>query len=200
MFGMGELILIRHGETVWSRSGQHGGRTDLPLTDTGVTAARELAPALAQRHLRAAFSSPLSRAMRTAELARLTGARPDPDLLEWDYGGYEGMTEAQVQQTRPGWNLWRDGVIPGGAGHPGEPLAQVAARDDAVLDRVRPLLSDGDGDVAVVGHGHLQRVLTARWLGLDPMAGRLLRHPHPGTVSTLGYEHDQPVVCTWNLA
>ena len=168
MQGMGELILIRHGETEWSRSGQHAGRTDIPLTDVGVAAGRALAPALARRHLVAAFCSPLSRARRTAELAGLTGVKPHPDLLEWDYGSYEGMTEAQIWETRPGWNLWRDGVIPGAA-YPGETLQQVAARTDAMLDWIRPLLNDGD--VALVAHGHLQRVLTARWLGLDPSDG-----------------------------
>jgi broad specificity phosphatase PhoE len=109
----GELILIRHGETVWSRAGQHAGRTDVPLTDAGVGVGKALAPALARRRLVAAFSSPLSRAMRTARLAGLTSVKPDPDLMEWDYGGYEGMTATQIRQTRPGWGLWRDGVIPG---------------------------------------------------------------------------------------
>jgi broad specificity phosphatase PhoE len=194
---LGEVILIRHGETAWSRSGQYGGRTDLPLTDTGVAAGRALAPALARRQLAAAFTSPLSRAMRTAELAGLADAKPDPDLLEWDYGGYEGMTEDQIRASRPGWTLWRDGVSAGGDGRPGETLQQVAARTDAVLDRVRPLLNDGD--VALVGHGHLQRVLAARWLGLDPPAARWLRHPHPGTVSALAYEHEQPVIAAWNV-
>jgi probable phosphoglycerate mutase len=194
---MGELILIRHGETEWSRSGQYAGRTDLPMTDAGVAAAKALAPALARRHLVAVLSSPLSRAMRTAELAGLTGVRPDPDLMEWDYGGYEGMTETQIREARPGWHLWRDGVIPGAAGYPGEQLHQVAARTDAVLDRVRPLLNDGD--VALIAHGHLQRVLTARWLGLDPSAGQLFRHPHPGTLSLLGTEHEQPVISAWNI-
>jgi broad specificity phosphatase PhoE len=193
---MGELILIRHGETAWSRTGQYAGRTDLPMTDVGVTAAKALAPALARRQLVAAFTSPLSRAMRTAELAGLTDAKPDPDLLEWDYGGYEGMTEAQIREIRPGWDLWRDGVIPGDADHPGERIHQVAARLDAVLDRVRPLLADGD--VALIAHGHLQRVLTARWLGLSPSAGRLFGHPHPGTLSFLGTEHEQPVISAWN--
>jgi probable phosphoglycerate mutase len=199
MHGMGELILIRHGETEWSRSGQHAGRTDIPLTEAGVAAGKALAPVLARRHLAAAFSSPLSRAMRTAELAGLTGVKPVPDLLEWDYGGYEGMTASQIQELRPGWDLWRDGVIPGDTSHPGETLQQVAARTDALLDRVRPLLYDGDGDVALVAHGHLQRVLTSRWLGLDPSAGRLFRHPHPGTLSALGIEHEHTVVSTWNV-
>jgi broad specificity phosphatase PhoE len=194
---MGELILIRHGETAWSRTGQHGGRTDLPLTDAGVAAGLALAPVLARRHLIAAFSSPLSRALRMAELAGLTGVKPDPDLLEWDYGGYEGMTEEQIREIRPGWTLWRDGVIPGGADNPGETLRRVAARADAVLDRVRPLLNDGD--VAIIGHGHLQRVLATRWLGLEPSAGRLLCHPRPGSLSVLGYEHEQAVISAWNV-
>lgn len=194
---MGELILIRHGETEWSATGQYAGRTDLPLTDAGVAAGKALATALARRPLVAAFSSPLRRAMRTAELAGLTGVKPDPDLLEWDYGGYEGVTEEQIRAIRPGWTLWRDGVSPGGDDRPGETLEQVAARTDAVLARVRPLLADGD--VALVGHGHLQRVLTVRWLGLDPSAARLLRHPHTGTVSALGYEQEQPVISAWNV-
>jgi probable phosphoglycerate mutase len=197
MSGMGELLLIRHGETAWSRTGQLAGRTDLPLTDAGVAAGRALRPLLARRHLVAAFSSPLSRAVRTAELAGLADVKPDPDLLEWDYGGYEGLTEEQIRQTRPGWDLWRDGVTADGEGRPGETLRQVAARTDAVLDRVRPLLRDGD--VAIIGHGHLQRVLAARWLDLDPSAARMLSHPHTGTLSSLGYEHEQPVVSAWNV-
>ncbi|MFB7209438.1 histidine phosphatase family protein [Streptomyces sp. NPDC056255] len=194
---MGELILIRHGQTAWSLSGQHAGRTDIPLTDAGEATARLLAPRLARRHPVAVFSSPLSRAMRTAELAGLTGVRRDPDLMEWDYGGYEGLTAAQIRETAPGWNLWRDGVIPGDAAHPGEGLRQVAARTDAVLERVRPLLDDGD--VAVVAHGHLARVLTVRWLGLDASAGRLLGHPHPGTLSFLATEDEQPFIAAWNV-
>ncbi|MFE3607315.1 histidine phosphatase family protein [Streptomyces goshikiensis] len=194
---MGELIVIRHGQTEWSLSGQHAGRTDVPLTDVGEAAASALAPRLAHRRLVAVFSSPLSRAMRTAELAGLTGAKPDPDLLEWDYGGYEGLTARQIRKSRPGWDLWRDGVIPGDADHPGEHLAQVAARTDAVLDRIRALLSDGD--VAVVAHGHLARVLTVRWLGLDASASRLLGHPHPGTLGFLATEDGQPVISAWNV-
>ncbi|MFE5710718.1 histidine phosphatase family protein [Streptomyces sp. NPDC056501] len=194
---MGELIVIRHGQTEWSLSGRHAGRTDVALTETGEAAAGALAPRLAHRRLVAVFSSPLSRAMRTAELAGLTGAEPDPDLLEWDYGGYEGLTAEQIREARPGWDLWRDGVVPGDADHPGEELAQVAARTDAVLDRIRPLLSEGD--VAVVAHGHLARVLTVRWLGLDASASRLLGHPHPGTLSVLATEDGQPVISAWNV-
>ncbi|MFB6615571.1 histidine phosphatase family protein [Streptomyces sp. NPDC085524] len=194
---MGELMVIRHGQTEWSMSGQHAGRTDVRLTDAGETAARALAPRLVHRRLAAVFSSPLSRAMRTAELAGLMGAEPDPDLLEWDYGGYEGLTADQIRASRPGWDLWRDGVVPGDADHPGERLEEVAARADAVLDRVRPLL--GEGDVAVVAHGHLARVLTVRWLGLDASASRLLGHPHPGTLSVLAVEDGQPCISAWNV-
>jgi probable phosphoglycerate mutase len=193
---MGELILLRHGETEWSASGQHTGRTDIPLTARGEAAAAALAPALAQRPIRAAFTSPASRAVRTAELAGLHDAKPDPDLQEWDYGGYEGRTTPQIQQDRQGWYLWRDGVIPGDAAHPGETVAQVGARADAVLARVRPLLADGD--VALVAHGHILRVLTARWLELAPDGGRLFRLD-TGTISTLGTEHDYPVITAWNL-
>ena len=194
---MSELILIRHGETEWSRTGRHTGRTDIPLTDAGAAEGEALAAALAGRRLVAALSSPLGRAMRTAQLAGLSDVEPDPDLMEWDYGGYEGLTTEQIQRVRPGWDLWRDGVVPGDGDHPGETLDQVAARADAVLDRVRPLLVEGD--VALVAHGHLLRVLTARWLGLDPSAGRLLGHPHPATIGTLGGEHGQPVVSAWNI-
>ncbi|MGW4564566.1 histidine phosphatase family protein [Streptomyces sp. NPDC004561] len=194
---MGELILIRHGQTEWSLSGRHAGRTDVRLTDAGEASAKALASRLAGRPLAGVFSSPLSRATRTAELAGLTGARPVPDLVEWDYGGYEGMTAAQIREGRPGWDLWRDGVVPGDADHPGERLEQVAARTDAVLDRIRPLLNDGD--VAVVAHGHLARVLTVRWLGLDASAGRVLGHPHPGTLSFLAAEDGQPFISAWNV-
>ena len=193
---MGELILLRHGETEWSRALRHTGRTDLPLTAAGETAAAALAPALAARSIRAAFSSPAQRAVRTASLAGLTDLKQDPDLWEWDYGGYEGRTTADIRAERPGWYLWRDGVIPGDAAHPGETITQVAARADAVLARVTPLLADGD--VALVSHGHLLRVLTARWLRLEPAAGRLFRLD-TGTLSTLGTEHGEPVISSWNV-
>ncbi len=121
---MGELILLRHGETAWSREGRHTGRTDVPLTPKGVADAAALAPMVARRiagsRLAAVFASPAQRAQRTAELAGLTVTKTDPDLWEWDYGGYEGITTAEIQRERPGWSLWRDGVIPGNADHPGE--------------------------------------------------------------------------------
>ncbi|MBO0833578.1 MAG: histidine phosphatase family protein, partial [Actinobacteria bacterium] len=136
------------------------------------------------------------RARTTAEVAGLADARVDPDLQEWDYGGYEGLTSAQICAERPGWSLWRDGIIPGDAAHPGETVQAVGARADAVLGRVRPLLTGGD--VALVAHGHLLRVLTARWLGLTPDAGRLFRLD-TGTLSQLGTEHDDPVISSWNI-
>ena len=129
-------------------------------------------------------------------LAGLKDLQEDPDLWEWDYGGYEGLTTPQIQKDRPGWNLWRDGVIPGDAAHPGESVQQVGRRADRVLARARPLLAGGD--VALVAHGHLLRVLTARWLAQDPSGGRLFRLD-TGTVSTLGYEHADPVLVTWNV-
>jgi probable phosphoglycerate mutase len=193
---MGELIVIRHGETEWSRDGRHTGRTDVPLTPKGEAAAAALAPALAARPVIAAFTSPAQRAARTAELAGLAGAKTDPDLQEWDYGGYEGKTTLEIKSQRPGWYLWRDGVIPGDAAHPGETVQQVGARADAVLARVRPLLEQGD--VALVAHGHMLRVLTARWLLLEPAYGRLFRLD-TGTLSTLGAEHDEPVITSWNV-
>jgi broad specificity phosphatase PhoE len=194
---MGDLILLRHGETQWSRDGRHTGRTDLPLTPRGEAAAAALAPALAGRDVAATFTSPAQRAVWTAELAGLTEAKLDPDLWEWDYGGYEGMTTAQIRQQHPGWYLWRDGVIPGDSAHPGETVEQVGARVDRVLARVAPLLADGD--VVLVAHGHVLRVLTARFLGLEPSAGRLFRLD-TGTISTLGAEHGEPVILSWNAA
>jgi probable phosphoglycerate mutase len=126
----------------------------------------------------------------------LHDVRSDSDLQEWDYGGYEGRTTAEIRAERPGWYLWRDGVVPGDGDHPGESIDQVAARTDTVLGRVRPLLADGD--VVLVAHGHVLRVLTARWLGLDPDGGRLFRLG-TGTLSVLGTEHDEPVISAWNV-
>jgi broad specificity phosphatase PhoE len=192
---MGEVILLRHGETEWSLSGQHTGLTNIPLTTHGEAHAEALAPLLARRKIVAVFTSPARRAVTTASLAGLAHAKPDPDLWEWDYGGYEGMTTPQIQEERPGWYIWRDGVIPGDAEHPGETVEQVGERVDRVLARVAPLL-DG-GDVALVAHGHVLRILTARYLRLEPSAGRLFRLD-TGTLSTLGTEHDEPVISSWN--
>jgi probable phosphoglycerate mutase len=193
---MGQLILLRHGETEWSRAGRHTGRTDLPLTVRGEEQARSLDPLVAAREIVRVVTSPAARARRTAELAGLPAAETDPDLWEWDYGGYEGRTSAEIRVRRPGWYLWADGVISGDADHPGESVAQVGERVDAVLSRVRPSLADGD--VALVAHGHVLRVLTARWLDLEPPDGRLFALD-TGTVSTLGFEHGHPVISSWNV-
>ena len=194
---MGELILLRHGETEWSLAGKHTGRTDIPLTPRGEAAAKALAPLLARHRIVAVVTSPARRAVTTAALAGLDHAQAHPDLWEWDYGGYEGLTTRQIRESRPGWNLWRDGVIRGDADHPGETIEQVARRVGRMLARVAPLLADGD--VALVAHGHVLRVLTACYLRLPPADGRLFRLD-TGTVSTLGTEHAKPVITSWNAS
>ncbi|GIH79689.1 histidine phosphatase family protein [Planobispora longispora] len=191
---MNEMILLRHGETEWSRDRRHTGRTDLPLTAKGEDEARALAPLVKDRAFDLVLVSPALRARRTAELAGLDGRTTDPDMWEWDYGGYEGITTATIRETRAGWYLWRDGVIPGDAEHPGESAAQVGARADRVLDRARAAA----GDVALVAHGHFLRVLAARWLGQEPEAGRFYRL-NTGTYSRLGFEHGEPVILSWNV-
>ena len=193
---MGELILLRHGETEWSLDGKHTGRTDIPLTARGEAAAKALEPLLSRRDIVAVFTSPARRAVTTAAFAGLSNAQPDPDLWECDYGGYEGLTTPQIQESRPGWYLWRDGVIPGDAAHPGETIEQVARRTERVLARVAPLLAGGN--VALVAHGHVLRVLTACYLRLPPADGRLFRLD-TGTISTLGAEHAEPVMTSWNM-
>jgi broad specificity phosphatase PhoE len=191
----GELVLLRHGETEWSRTGRHTGRTDVPLTAAGEVQARALTPVVARRSFVQALVSPAARARETARLAGLDDAELEPGLWEWDYGGYEGRTSADIRAERPGWYLWTDGIVPGPDGHPGESIEQVGVRVDEVLGRVRVALDAGDA--VVVAHGHVLRVLTARWLGLAPADGRLFRLD-TGTVSVLGAEHGRPVVRTWN--
>jgi probable phosphoglycerate mutase len=209
---MGELILLRHGQTEWSAAGKHTGRTDIPLTPTGAADAARVGSLLSSRAaaghpITAVITSPAARAMRTAELAGLggpdgpgtvSGVKPDTDadLWEWDYGGYEGLTTLQIQAERPGWYLWHDGIIPGDAAHPGETIGQVGARVDRVLARAEPLVADGD--VVLVAHGHVLRVLTARYLGLMPEDGRLFRLD-TGTLCSLGTERGEKVMLTWNV-
>lgn len=188
---MGDLLLVRHGETEWSRSGRHTSWTDLPLTRDGEEEAKSLAPLLSGRTFALALTSPSRRAVRTAELAGVGGAVPEPDLREWDYGGYEGVTTVDIHRTRPDWYLWTDGVPPGPDGHPGESPAEVGARADRVLSRVDAALSEGD--VLLVAHGHFLRVLMARRLGLAPADGRLFQLA-TGTVSRLTTEHGRPVI------
>ncbi|MFI2203410.1 histidine phosphatase family protein [Streptomyces sp. NPDC020192] len=194
---MGDLLLVRHGETEWSLSGQHTSWTDLPLTEHGEEQAKSLAPLLTERTYSLALASPLNRALRTAELAGLTGVVPDPDLHEWDYGGYEGVTTVDIHRTRPTWDLWTDGVPPGPEGHPGESPEETGARADRVLARVDKALAEDAGDVVLVAHAHFLRVLTARRLGLPPAEGRLFQLA-TGTVSRLSTEHGRPVIAEWN--
>lgn len=191
---MGELILLRHGETEWSRERRHTGRTDLPLTPRGEEQARAVAALLRSRGIVRTIVSPALRAQRTAELAGLTISETDSDLWEWDYGGYEGRTTEEIRKERPGWYLWDDGVIPGRT--PGETVDQVGKRADAVIERARPYLSTGN--VVLVAHAHILRILTARWLGLESSAGRHFALS-TGTLSTLGFEHDRPVITSWNV-
>lgn len=188
----GTLWLIRHGETAWSLSGQHTSRTDLPLTAAGEQAALRLGATLAGHRFALVLSSPLTRASRTCELAGLGEAmQSEPNLAEWDYGSYEGRTSAEIQRDRPGWSVFTDGVPDG------ETIAQVAARAEAVI--ARAVTASAEGDVALFGHGHILRVLTACWLGLAPREGRCFALS-PAAVSTLGYEHTTRVITRWNLA
>jgi probable phosphoglycerate mutase len=191
---MGALYLLRHGETEWSKAGRHTGRTDLPLTPYGEEQAKSAGALLAGHRFALVLTSPLRRAAHTAELAGLAGAEVEPNLVEWDYGGYEGLTSAQIQAAgHPGWRIFHDGVPPGAT--PGETLDQVADRARAVLDRVRPVLPSGD--VALVGHGHALRVLATVWLERPTDLGQQLELGS-GSVSRLGSDHDVPSIEIWN--
>jgi broad specificity phosphatase PhoE len=183
-----EVVLVRHGETEWSRDGKHTGSTDVPLTDVGREQATALGTALHGRQFEVVLTSPLERAAETCRLAGYGDvAQPRDDLREWDYGAYEGRTTPEVREEHPGWTLWRDGV-PGG-----ETDADVGARADRVVAELRSLT----GDAALFAHGHVLRVLTARWLGLEPADGRLFALD-TATISVLGYERETAVIRVWN--
>ena len=184
------VYLARHGETAWTISGQHTGMTDLPLTDRGERNARRLGERLKGLKFTKVFTSPLQRAVRTCELAGFGAqAEVDRDLLEWNYGEYEGRRTEDIHLTRPDWNIFRDGC-PGG-----ESPGQVGARADRVVKRVREL----QGDVLIFSSAHLMRVLAARWLGLEPPAGKYFVLSTAG-LSVLSYEHNfsRPVIQLWN--
>jgi broad specificity phosphatase PhoE len=184
------VYLARHGETAWSLSGQHTGRTDLPLTERGEQQARVLGERLRGAHFAKMLTSPSQRARRTADLAGFAGlAETDPDLAEWDYGQYEGRRTADILAERPGWFLFRDGC-PGG-----ETPEQVAARADRVVQRVRAV----QGNVAIFSSAHILRVLAVRWLGLEAAAGRYFLLG-TSSLSILGYEHNlaEPAIRLWN--
>jgi probable phosphoglycerate mutase len=182
-----EVVLVRHGETAWSASGRHTGRTDVPLTDRGRAQARALGAALADRRFALVLTSPSSRALETCRLAGLAGS-VDEDLREWDYGEHEGRTTPEIRDDDPGWTVWR-GPLPGG-----ERLEEVAARADRAIERIRA----AGGDVALFSHGHFLRVLAARWLELPPVEGRRFALD-TATVSVLGTEREVPAVRRWNL-
>ncbi|MEU9477448.1 histidine phosphatase family protein [Streptomyces sp. NPDC048191] len=195
---MGDLFLVRHGETEWSRSGRHTSWTDVPLTEHGRQEARRLVPLIRSQRIGAAFVSPLQRARETAGLIGIPDARVDADLREWDYGGYEGVTTVEIQQDRPDWFLFTDGVAPGPPEHPGETPEQVGERADRMLGKVDAALNDTGDAVVLIAHGHFLRVLTARRLGLPPQHGALFQLA-TGTLCRLGTEHGRPVVAGWNM-
>jgi probable phosphoglycerate mutase len=183
------LWLIRHGETEWSLSGAHTGRTDLALTAAGEQKAAKIADKLAGQQFGLVLVSPLQRARRTCELAGYGApAQIEPNLLEWNYGDYEGLTTADIRRSRPGWYLFRDGVPNG------ETIEQVADRARRVVERATAV----EGDAALFAHGHILRILAACWLGLPPVDAKLLALS-TASVSTLGYEHETRVITRWNL-
>lgn len=181
-------MLIRHGETEWTRTGQHTGTTDIDLTPTGRRQAGQLGSLLERWTFASTLTSPLRRAAETCRLAGRADAELRDDLVEWNYGTYEGRTTAAIRAERPGWSLWSDGTPEG------EAAEDVARRADRVIAE----LQSTSGDVAVFAHGHLLRVLAARWVGLPPAAGGLLAL-HPASVSVLGQERENAVIVSWNL-
>jgi probable phosphoglycerate mutase len=184
-----EIWLIRHGETEWSLSGQHTGRTDLPLTAAGERHAADIGRYLAGRSFALVLTSPLQRARETCKLAGYGDvAQLEPDLQEWDYGAYEGRTSAQIQESVPDWTIWTSPVPQG------ETIQQVAVRATRVIERA----SKAGGDVALFAHGHLLRILTACWLGLPPDDGKLFALG-TASISVLGYERETRVIARWNV-
>ncbi len=183
-----EILLVRHGETEWSRSGRHTGRTDVSLTEAGRVQARRLAGRLAGRPYARVLTSPLGRARETCVLAGLeSGAEVRTELVEWDYGDYEGRTTAHIRRERPGWTVWRDGC-PGG-----ETADEVGSRLESLMVELRA----SDGDVAIFAHGHVLRILAARWIELPPSGGARLALG-TAALSALGYERETPVLRLWN--
>lgn len=191
----GRLVLLRHGRTAWAAAGRHTGRTDVPLDEVGRSQARSLGAMLERRTWAAVVTSPLERARGTAELAGLAVTAVDPDLVEWDYGGYEGLTTPEIRERLgTDWTVVADGVVAGRT--PGETLAEVATRAASALARIRPALAHGD--VVLVSHGHLLRVLTTVWVGLPPAAAAHLELD-PASVSELSEQHGVPTIRSFNV-
>ena len=193
----GSLWLLRHGDTEWAASGRHTGRTDIPLSPAGETAARARARALQGHDFALILCSPLERARRTAELAGVTPDAIDEDLLEWDYGAWEGRTTAEIREQlgEPEWTIWDEPIPPGAT--PGEQTTDVGVRCQRVIDRCMPEILAGR-DCLLVAHGHLLRMLTATWLGLPARDGRLWALS-AGGLSVLGWERTQAVISRWNI-
>ena len=194
---MVELWLLRHGATEWARNGRHTGRTDLPLIEEGEAEARALAPVLAGHRFAGVLVSPLQRAQRTCALAGLASqAQPCPDLQEWDYGSYEGISTAEIRAHTPRWSLWRDGC-PGGESTPDvqQRCGRVIAQAEALA---LGMAEQGDQKVALFAHGHILRSLAGTWLGLGAQGGALLSLA-TGTISVLGQERDQRTILRWNV-
>ncbi len=182
------VVLVRHGETEWSRAGRHTGRSDIPLDSEGVAQAGWLGQMLREWRFSCVLVSPLRRARSTCEIAGWAGqAQSDPDVQEWDYGVYEGRTAEEIQEERPGWTIWRDGVVGG------ETIDDVSRRAELVVARVRKV----SGDVAIFAHGHFLRILAARWCGLPPLAAEHLAFS-AGAVSTVGWDRGSPIIWRWN--
>jgi probable phosphoglycerate mutase len=184
------VVLVRHGETEWSRAGRHTGRTDVPLTDAGRSSARDVGAFLREYRFERVLTSPLTRALETCRLAGFGDhAEVRDDLMEWDYGTYEGRTTQDIRAERPEWSLWPDGCPDG------ETAAMIGARADRVIAELRNV----DGDVVVFGHSHMSRVLAARWTALDATDGsRIVLDP--ASIGVLGYEREVPVIVRWNVS
>lgn len=187
------IYLVRHGETAWSLSGQHTGRTDIPLTEHGEKDARKLAERLRAVRFSRVFTSPLQRARQTYELAGLKEiAKIEPDLTEWDYGDYEGLRPSEIRKAQPDWNVFRDGCPRG------ESPSEISERADRLIARLRAL----EGNIAIFSHGHFGRVLAARWIGLSVRQAQAFLL-NTASLSILGYEHNVPEVSAivlWNAA
>lgn len=193
---MGEIWLFRHGATEWSVDGRHTGRSDIPLTEHGEAQARALLPIVAAQTFARVLVSPLQRAVSTAQLAGFRTTETAPDAMEWDYGGYDGRSTAQIRREQPGWDVWRDGVIAGAT--PGETVEQVGGRADRLIATLLPDVTETSATVAIVGHGHFSRIFIARWLELPAVAGSRFA-AETASIAICGFERERRVLRGLNL-